>query len=76
MSKTITINKELKFEQGDRVRVVTSDSPFWWWTGTVHAGMKGDLELGVHHYLVHLDGLTSLNPSPLLFREMQLAYAL
>ena len=75
MSNTISFSNEPAFEVGDRVRVVTSDTPFFGWTGGV-AAVETGIELGVIHYLVDLDGLAVSNAPPCLFRQIQLAHSL
>lgn len=80
MSKTIEMNLDPKFEVGDRVRVVVSNSNFFGWTGEVKASYKGDFEFGAIHYHVLLDNFAMLhgpiNIAPLLFREFDLAHSL
>lgn len=68
---------ELQFEAGDRVRVVTSDTPFFGWTGTIVQGFRSELEFQKNHYTVQLDAFSELpDTRPCLFREMQLRHSL
>jgi hypothetical protein len=62
-----------KFEVGDTVRVVTSDTPFFGWRGEVRS--VEELELGCRHYLVRLLDFPIAILQPFLFREIQLAHA-
>jgi len=72
---TIEMNLAPKFAEGDRVRVVTTDTPFFGWTGSVasRAGKIGTMEQG-ELYFVQMDA--NWIAPPLLFREMQLADSL
>ena len=63
---------EPRFEKGDKVRVVTSDTPFFGWIGEIVTCEEG-LELTSRHYLVRMHNW--FIEQPLLFREMQLAFA-
>lgn len=79
MANTIEMNLEPKYEAGDRVRVVVSNSNFFGWTGEIKASYRGDFELGVIHYHVLLDNFAALhgpiNIEPMLFRQFDLAGA-
>jgi hypothetical protein len=72
-----------KFEIGDRVRVVTTDTPFFGWTGEV-TSIPGEIGPGGGVYYqvtmdvfrVQMEMLASgAQSSPLLFREQQLAHS-
>ena len=67
---------EPKYDIGDRVRVVSSASNFFGWTGEITARYNGDFEFGVIHYHVKLDGFAVAFPPPLLFRQIELAASL
>lgn len=73
MSKTIEMNLDPKFNVGDRVRVVVSNSNFFGWTGEVKASYRGDFALGVIHYHVLMDNFPQ---AAMLFREFDLAHSL
>lgn len=80
MSKTTRIDLDPKFEDGDRVRVIVTNSNFFGWTGQVKAVYRGTFESRVIHYHVLLDNFANLhgpiNIDPLLFSEFDLAHSL
>lgn len=59
-----------KFEVGQTVRVVTTDTPFFGWQGKVVS--VEELELSTRHYLIRM--IDWFIDQPLLFREMQLSH--
>lgn len=59
-----------KFNDGETVRVVSSDNVFFGWQGRVICSL--DLNLGQRHYQVSLFNFPT--PTPLLFREIELAF--
>jgi hypothetical protein len=65
----------MRFELGDRVRVVTCLSHFLGWTGTVVARFDGEFVEGVKHYQVRLDAPAFFPAPPLLFVEEALAFS-
>ena len=73
-SKIRTGGKLMKFNIGDRVRVVTAISPFYRWTGEVCGRYNGEFVSGVRHYDVMVDALPEAE-QPLLFVEEALAFA-
>lgn len=61
---------EPRYQQGDRVRVVTTDTPFFGWTGKI-AGSAERFELTKTHYFIRMDEWGE-ESAALLFSEMQL----
>lgn len=59
-----------KYCKGDRVRVVTTDTPFFGWTGVV-VGNAERFELTKTHYFVRMDEWGD-ESAALLFSEGQL----
>lgn len=70
MGDRIELNIEPKYYQGDRVRVVTTDTPFFGWTGQL-VGSAERFELTKTHYFVQMDEWGE-DSAALLFSEMQL----
>lgn len=62
-----------QFGAGDYVRIVTTDTPFFGWTGRIVSNAER-FELGATHYFVQMNEW--FIEMPLLFREMQLALSL
>jgi hypothetical protein len=65
----------MKFKEGEKVRVVSAGSNFFGWVGEVVASYDGDLVFGEKHYQVRMTWLTMVSVPPLLFREVDLAFA-
>jgi hypothetical protein len=64
----------MKFNLGDRVRVVSAASNFFGWEGEVVGCYDGDLVPGQKHYHVRCYNPAFEQMPPLLFNERELAF--
>jgi len=64
----------MRFRDGEKVRVVTAESPFFGWTGEIVASYPYDFIPGIIQYHIRISDLAAFLP-PLLFKEDDLAFA-
>lgn len=65
----------MKFNLGDRVRIVVCNSPFFGWAGEVTGTYDQVFMTGEKHYHVRLDALQITGLPALLFNEKELAFS-